>query len=394
MNKMYRLILGLSLLYIPASYADVKLNGFASIRASQANSDGGKAPFGEFKEGQISFKSESLFALQASADLTEGLSATVQLFADGADDFNLEARWAYISYQLSDNHQLNAGRLANPTFHQSEYEKVGYTHNFARLPKAVYARFDFATVEGISLNSQFDVGDGDYTLDTKLLYGSWDGEVALAAFGDIPLGLDDIMSFNATFSGDWWKVFGGAFITKMNASEFDMTTLLPAVQPGIQLAQSLGATSNDINLFTDSVIWNEKDGLYWFAGFGLDYSDWIIDFEYTAYGVKDSVDSENKNWFFAVGRRFNDFVMTIHTEKATQPTDYDFLNNVSHPVLTATGTALADNLSIQEHDGVGVTLRYDFHPSAALKVDYFSGNSTQSAIGDYQIMSIGIDLVF
>jgi hypothetical protein len=394
MKKLQLCTIGISLFYLPQSFADITLNGFASIKASQANSDGGSPPFGEFEEGEISFKSESLFALQATADLTEGLSAIIQLYAEGSNDFEVEARWAYISYQLADNHSINVGKLANPTFHQSEYEKVGYAHNYARLPKAVYTGFPFATMEGIALNSQFEIADGDYTLDTKLLYGSWDGNITISGVGNVELGIKDIMSVNATLSGDWWKIFSGAFITEMKAESLDENSYFPAIQPGIDAALSLGATQAEVTNFTNAVAWDKKDGLYWFAGFGIDYNEWLLDFEYTNYGVEDSVDAANENWYLALGRRFDSYVVTIHTEESKQPADYGFLNGINHPVLQATGQGLQNVLAADEFDGYGISLRYDFHPSAALKIDYFTGENQIATIGDYQIMSIGVDLVF
>ncbi|NMP32847.1 hypothetical protein HII17_14920 [Thalassotalea sp. M1531] len=395
MKKPYLKLLALSVLVTPYAVAEIQFNGFGSVRATYSESDNGSAPFSYLDEGDITFKGESLFALQARADLGEGLSATVQMFAEGRDDFDIEARWAYVSYQLDDTHQINAGKLANPIFHQSEYEKVGYAHNFSRLPVAVYSGFDFATMEGISLNSQFELADGDYTLDTKLSYGNWEGTVFLAAAGgDVPLGLDNIFSFNATLSGDWWKVFAGAFITEMNATGLDQGVIFPFAQPGIDLATSLGATSSDINELTSSLAWHEKDGLYWFSGFGFDYNNFIVDFEYANYAVDDAADAPNEAWYIAFGYRFGDYVVTIHTEEQTQDIEYDFLDNVQHPVLQATGRGIVDALGAVEFEGSGISLRYDFHPSAAFKLDYFSGENTRADIGDYTIVSAGIDVVF
>ena len=121
----------------------------------------------------MTFKDESLFALQARANLGDGLSATIQLMAEGVNEFEAEAKWAYLTYELNDQHSVSAGRFANPIFFQSQYEKVGFAHNYSRLPKAVYIGFDFSTIEGIALDSSFLLGD--YSLDTKLLYGNWQG---------------------------------------------------------------------------------------------------------------------------------------------------------------------------------------------------------------------------
>ncbi len=381
------------LLVAPASFADVTFNGFASIRASQANSDGGTEPFPEFTEGEISFKSESLFGLQARADLGEGLSATIQFFAEGMNDFDVEARWAYVSYQLNDNHQVSVGKFANPVFHQSEYEKVGFAHNYSRLPKAVYTGFEFATVEGITLDSNFDLND--YSLTTKLLYGAWDGNVFISAIGtDVPLGFKDLMSFNATLSGEWWKVFAGIFTAEIDGASFDQIAIAPFAAPGVSAALATGASNSDVDAFNKAIGWDSKDGTYKFAGFGIDYNDWIVDFEYTQYGVDDSTDGENDTWYLALGHRFDSWVITVHKEEFKQDTDFSFLNDVSHPILKGTGQAIQTALSAREFDGNGISLRYDFHPNAALKFDYFSGEDTRASVGDYSIMSAGIDIVF
>ena len=53
-----------------------------------------------------------------------------------------------------------------------------------------------------------------------------------------------------------------------------------------------------------------------------------------------------------------------------------------------------DALGEQEWDGMGITYRYDFHPSAALKIDYFRGENTLPTVGDYTVWSVGVDMVF
>lgn len=384
-----------AILLAPSAMAAVEFNGFGTVRATYSESDGGEAPMSFLEEGEVTFKGESLFAIQARAELAEGLSATVQLYAEGRSDFDVEARWAYISYQLNDTHQINMGKLANPIFHQSEYEKVGYAHNFSRLPFAVYSNFDFATMEGISLNSQFELADGDYTLDTKLSYGNWEGTVFIsAAGGDVPLGLDSIVSVNAALSSDWWKVFAGMFVAEMSAQAFDTNVLGAFAAPGIMAAESLGATTSDVSTFNNAIAWDGKDGVYWFTGFGIDYNNILVDFEYANYGVDDSTDATNDAYLFAVGYRFGDFVVTAHKEEQTQDIDYGYLNSVQHPVLIGTGQAISDSLGAAEFDAIGVSLRYDFHPSAAFKIDYIKGDNTRPEIGDYSIMSAGIDVIF
>lgn len=394
-NKSFR-SLGLVLVtaLLPATaLAEVTLNGFASIRGTSVSSDGGLEPFPGFEEGELSFNPESLFALQAQADLGEGLTATVQLFGEGGKDFDVEARWAYLSYQLNDRHRFSAGRFANPIFHQSEYEKVGYAHNFSRLPKAVYYDFEFSTIEGMALDSQYNIGN--YTLSTKVLFGSWSGKVFDAVTNSmVDFGLDNIISANGTFAGDWWQVFAGIFKAQIDGSGVDNTTIFPLAAGGINAARATGATAGQIDDFKSRIGFSGKDGLYWFTGFAIDRSDWLVDFEYVEYEVQETIDGANQSWYLALGRRFDNVVLTIHTEDYAQTTDYGFLDGVSHPALLATGKALNNAFAAREFDGVGLSVRYDFHPSAAFKADYFSGTDTRAAVGDYKILSFGIDLVF
>lgn len=376
------------------SYADIQLNGFASIRATSVSSDGGGEPYPNFSDGELSFKPESLFALQASADLGDKLSATVQLFADGQNDFDVEARWAYISYQLNDQHRLSAGKFVNPLFRQSEYEKVGYAHHFARLPKAVYLDFDFSTVEGVALDSQFDLGG--LTLATKLLYGNWNGETYFAVTDTfLPLGFDKIYAVNAALSGDWWTLAGGFMATTIDGAATDAGSSLFLAAPGIAAAEQAGASPADVNAFKAAIQNDGKDGEYMFAAFSADYSDWLFDIEYVDYGIQDSASAQNRGWYAAIGRRFDTVTVTLHKEDLSREQgDYAFLSGVTHPVLQATGRGLKDAFAQREFDGVGLDVRWDFHPSAALKFDYFDGSDTRPAVGDYRIVSVGIDLIF
>lgn len=393
LSKWVRFAAASLILLAPNAYAEINFNGFASIRATSLDSDTGASPFSQLRgDGDVSFKDESLFAIQATSDLGEGLSATVQLMAEGTNDFDVEARWAYLSYTLNDTHRLSAGRFANPIFYQSQYEKVGYAHNFARLPKAVYIGFNFSVIDGIALDSTFFLGD--LTLETKLLYGNWDGTVFISVTGqDETLGLKDLTSLNLALSGDWWTIFAGGFLSELDGGTLDNVYRALAA-PGIAAALQAGATQQDVENLDAALISDGKDGIYWFAGFSIDYNNFLVDFEYADYRIDDAADAPNDVWYLALGYRFGNSVITVHTEDYNQDPDYDFLGAVSHPILQATGRGIQDALGQQKFDGYGVTYRYDFHPSAALKVDYFSGEDVRPSVGDYTIWSVGVDLVF
>lgn len=337
--------------------AEVNISGFASMRATTIDSDTGASPTFRFQnaEGDISFKDESLFGLQVSADLGDGLTATAQLLAEGQNDFEVAAQWAYLNYQINDSHQLKVGRLANPLFRQSQYQDVGYAHNYGRLPISVYGDFPFDVIEGLSLDSIFFIGDN--TLETKLFYGNFD-ETS-------PVGtnvLKDEMGFNITYGSDWWQIFGGFL--------------------AVEASEGTEAT--------------EVDFTYGFAGFAVDYNNFLVELEVVTYESDDErpaitppgytgpalpvVTAGTTDAYYAsVGYRLDDVIVTLH-----------------HESLDNDGTFLPN-----EQAGSGITVRYDFHPSAALKVDYYSGDQKRGpfepavpAAGNFDALSVGVDLVF
>jgi hypothetical protein len=369
--------------------SDLNVNGFASLRGGQMIDVDGVNPNipNLYNDDNFNFKDESLFGLQVSSDLGEGLSATIQFVAQGINDFNVEARWAYLAYEINDNHTVKVGRMANPLFYQSEYELVGYTHNFARLPKSVYYGFDFSTIEGASIDSNYFLGD--YFLTTKFIYGNWEGDIDVNG-QDIASELTTALGVNASINKDWLTVFGGA-LTAEFATDTDRDVIAPLVAGGVAFS---GAEQGDIDNFFSAIGQDGKDGVYFYAGFKADYNDWLVDYEMAQYEIKDSSDAKNKSWFLALGHRFNDYTVTVVHEDFSQNVDYSPLDLVENPILQATGRAVFDSLGERNMTINSLNVRWDFHSSAALKADYFVGSDDRATVGDFSGFSVGVDFIF
>lgn len=369
--------------------ADLNVNGFGSVRGGQMLDVDGVNPLlpNLYNDDKFTFEDETLFGLQVSSDLGEGLSATVQFTAQGKNDFEVEARWAYLAYEINNNHTVKVGRMANPIFFQSEYEIVGYAHNFARLPKSVYWGFDFSTIEGVSFDSNYLLGD--YFLTTKAIYGNWDGTI-LTNNTKVESEFNTILGFNASLNRDWWTVFGGVLTAEIDG-EMDNQLINPVVAPAIGVS---GASPDETDAFLSALGQAGKDGLYIYAGFKVDHHDWLIDYEYAQYEIEDSSDAKNESWFLALGRRFGDYTVTFVHEDFKQEADYSVISDVSNPVLQATGRAVIDNLAARNMTIDSLNVRWDFHSSAALKFDYFMGSDDRVEVGDFSGFSVGVDFIF
>lgn len=378
------------------SMADIKFNGFASIKAgvlfdepSDLNGnniiDDDEMILGGLYDKDLSFKPESVFALQVSSDLGSGLSVTAQLYAEGKNDFDVKARWAYVSYDLTDEWRINAGRMVLPMFYKSESEKIGYTVTGNRLPRSVYDDFNFSVVEGVRLNNSTEIGD--WAVNSSFGYYSWQGD--WESFGiNYNSSFDKIISVSTELNYDWLTFFAGGFIVDIDFNELDEGALFPIINAS---AQSLGVSSDETAKLRDT-IGLTGDGEYYYLGAAIDYNDWLLTAEYADYGIKDTGLTFSEVYYVMAGKRFNEYTVLYTYEDFDQPVEYSSLVGFS-PTAQAIGKNLIDVLFDKKFKTQTLSLRYDFHSNAAFKVDVFR-TKLNGLSDNYDGASFGIDLVF
>lgn len=103
-------------------HAEINISGFASVNGGKVISGTGVPqydveptfladyPIVSAYTQDFSMKPESLFGLQFTGNLSEGLFATAQIVARGANDYDAKFEWAYISYELNDSLTIQAGK--------------------------------------------------------------------------------------------------------------------------------------------------------------------------------------------------------------------------------------------------------------------------------------------
>jgi len=378
------------------SFADITFNGFASIKAGvvfddvdDLNGNGlvdsDEEILGGLYDKDLSFKPESIFALQISSDLGEGLSITGQLYAEGRNDFDVEARWAYLSYELNDEWRINAGRMVLPMFYKSESEKIGYTVTGNRLPRSVYDDFNFSVVEGIRLNNSTELGD--WSVSSSFGYYSWEGD--WNAFGDdYNSKFDKIFSVSTEFNYDWLTLFAGGFITEIDLSQLSSGAVAPGISAG---ASAFGVSADETNELINT-LGLSGDGEYYYLGAAIDYNDWLLTAEYADYGIKDSGSTFIEAYYVMAGKRFNDYTVLYTYEDFDQTPEYSSLAGFT-PAAQAIGASVIDLLVEKNFKTQTLSLRYDFHSNAAFKIDVFS-TKLNGLSKSYSGLSFGIDLVY
>ena len=359
------------------AYADLTINGFASIKAGMTTGSDDSL-YGYTDE--LDFKNESLMAIQVRSDLGEKLSVTAQLMGRGNEDFDIGFEWAFLSYQLDDNTTINAGRLRAPFYKYSEYMDVGYAYDWSRVPRSVYG-LGFNNIEGMSIYRTDVIGGFDSTI--MAMIGGYNGTTGL---GDGKL--DSFMGASWELSRDWYN-FRVAYYTADASLVFanqDVNNLLAGLN-----ANGLSALASEIGF--------EKDkGTFLGIGAGIDRENLVIVAEFNRTEVDNTFFAKRDNYFVSVAYRLGSVTPYIshewerHDAKPEIYLPYQGLAGTPAAPLYFGAVATVDSQQ-READTLNVGLRYDFHPSAAFKLQYTSQKNvlTDDRAG---LLVAGVDLVF
>ncbi|GLS26312.1 porin [Marinibactrum halimedae] len=372
-----------------SALAEVRFNGFASIYAGTSTEESPEL-FG-YNDDEISFKNESLFGIQMSSDLSDGLTATAQILSRGSDDFDAEFEWAYLTYEFSENAQVSAGRFRIPFYKFSEYLDVGYAFPWARTPRDVYDT-SFSTMEGVRLN--YNQYFGDWEIAWQAVYGNQD--VVLDIDGNlVQTDFTDIMGGSVDFTWNWLSF-------RLSYSQTDVT--FDAGLEGLEPFFSDPAAFDDVLAEDDS-------GSFAGAGLFIDHNNWLLNTEIIQIDSDDSFSGDGTDAFYVmVGKRFGS-VTAMYTYSENEVTnDFDAADSVvdtfpspapERPECGATVQDFVRNCVIgqeSENSTHGIAVRYDFHPSAAITFDYtfqeYDLFMRQTDLDDVGVFSVVVDVLF
>jgi hypothetical protein len=155
-----------------------KVEGFATVGVSHSSEKWGDytldstVPKGAGLSQDWAFGNDTRLGVQATASLNEKFSSVVQVISEynAHGNYRPIVEWANLKYALSPNTYVRAGRIALPTFLNSDHRKVGYSYPWIHPPLELYRQLAITNSDGIDAMFRFDVLDGVQTI--KVLYGS------------------------------------------------------------------------------------------------------------------------------------------------------------------------------------------------------------------------------
>lgn len=374
-------------LFSASSFADIRFNGFASIvGGSTTAKDESYLNY----EDKLTFKQDSLFALQMTADMSEGLTAVGQLVARGQEGYEAGFEWAYLGYEINDQLSIKAGRIRNPAYYYSEFLEVGYAYHWLRPPNELY-QGSIKNVEGFSLNYSMYTGDIEhqfqYVRGTKENWIKDDPTVTQQRY-DLNMSVNWEMKYN-NFGLKLLAATGDLYF---NNEDLEQLGGFFAQAGFNDLVQEYIVTDGYTNRFTGAA--GNYDNGNWFA---------IIEYSELDWNGENALISDESRFFLSGGVRMND--MTYHYSVATRKNEpatfiQDMVPNVDalKALYDALGATIhSTGLDIMTHT-FGV--RYDFHPAAAFKTevsikeDSYENPYNAGAMNDATLIRFGVDMVF
>jgi len=363
--------------------AEIELSGFVSIVGGVTTSS--DEELYDYNDN-IDFAQGSLFALQASSDLGNGLGVTVQLAAEGANEWDPDFKWAYVSYDASDSLRILAGRQRVPFFMYSDFLDVSYAYGWVAPPKDLYDGAVFDTFDGLGAVYTTNFGDVDATF-----HGVYGRNLDPLKLDDVvqpaATQFNDLTGLSATLTYDWLTLRAAYFTT-------DMTINLKAFDDLAAAWQAAGQADISQNIAVE-----EDQAIFTELGFQVNLDQVIVVGEYINIQLDGTSFADEDAYYVMAGYQFDKFLVHA-TYGANEETPQDgFTSAVPFgidPGLDAlkgiTEGVVASQVSETNYVTVGV--RYDFHESAALKVEYTDYSNDLDSTLDAGLFRVALVTVF
>lgn len=319
-----------------------------------------------------SFNPDSRIGLQGVAQFDPKTSLTAQVLSTGAKNFKGQVDWLYLSRDLTDTLTVQVGRKRLPLYQYSDFAQVGYAYPWIRPPADLYG-WQIVAYNGANLLYRATLGD------VAVRANAWVGRER----DKRNRMLDQL--YNGTQVEETWKKIGGAYVD-FNFDNYSIrATFMRNTVDRWETVRSTGVRSN-----TKPNVKQQFFGLAFNAD--LD-NNVVVRSEINRFvrpKVPDSTYGSVKDTYsaalFGVGYRFDNVLPMLTYSKFKET----YQNYPSYN---------------ERHHTVTASVRWDFQPNMALKVqyDHFTDDSGNEVAAPYELpkftgnakaIAVALDIVF
>lgn len=202
----------------------VTFGGFGSLGVSHSSMHLGdytldsSIPKGAGLSDDWSATNDTRIAGHLAAQLTPKVSAVLQVDSEyhTGNSYEPEVEFANVKYAFTPNAYIRVGRIAVPTFLDSDNRDVGYTYAWVHPPLELYRQLSIAHSDGVDAMYRVDLGESVSTIKAVIY-----GENTLER------------STSKSTSKDIWGIF--------DTSEYGPTTIHVGYQERLSASQNLQA---------------------------------------------------------------------------------------------------------------------------------------------------------
>jgi len=338
--------------------ADIRLNGFASVGGGMVVDSGisrnhitgaeneatytADAPTSGVYGEDFSFRPDTNYGLQLTANMGNGLGVTGQITGNGGEDFDAVVSWAYLSYKFNENYSVNIGRQRLPNFYYSDFIDVGYTYHWIRPPNTL-VNTDGDSFEGFKFRANWPVGSWDVA--SEIYYGSESLSVVIET-GTTTVNVHDIVGVTLKASNDWFSL-------RYTGRTLDV--VLP--DNPLSIAFQEATEDNPLGVDFHGIAANVNVGSVFAVA---EWTTSLPDYNLYSFAEYSGV-GDQTGWYISAGARFGS--LTPHITYGEKETDY-----VGLPVLGP--LAGGESHYTRSSNTLTVGLRWDFRPSVSFKIEY------------------------
>lgn len=343
---------------------DLQINGFLNITAGVIDNEKIiDSPAAPGYDTTVGFDSQTLGGLQISKKVNDNTSATIQLMSRGKQDYQTEAAWAYVTYDLSDNTSIRFGRLRTPFFQYSDFLEVGYAYNWITPPGIVYRLDTMSALNGVDMTHQFTLGamDGSFQLYTGRFKDDFDLDGETYEM-ELRSGVGAVLNLNAGNFGTRMSYHQAGFYI----NGLDATGTERALDRLFGLAQSFGLDTSNIEPQGQTATFFQGS-LFW------DNGSTSLVAEYTGLRHDSDLLNDDDAWMVSAAQRFGDF--TTHLTYA-----------YAEDKIKSGAIGTAQKFSEAQDSSITLGLRYDYSSSVAFKTEahYITAKSSASRLAELE----------
>ena len=402
------LLTGLAVGVVPIAKAEVELswNGFGTFAGGyhdDASINGlPGAQYNGYDRGS-SYDVDSKLGLQGTVQITESVSATTQIVTLGIEDYEPDVDWAYLAWDLSPEFRIRVGRLQAPAYRYSDYIRIGYAYPWIRPPVEVYSRDLLFFSEVDAVNLLYERYLDDWSIGIEAYYGNSSGDAEVIRNQTVDYKIRDDVGISLSGERDWFN-FRVAY-RRLPHTMIGDTSLVQPLYAGLR---SVAAFFPQVAAVADELSTDDIEVEFFSIALGVDYQNWLFDFEYIDVPVERSIAVDEQSWYALFGRRIDAYTFHYTYAERLRENSHDFSLPIraqanliagSNPIVAgqlnelADGVDLAVSRAVTDHFSHTIGIRYDFDTTVAIKTEYQRIRDKNNNLSS-NLISFAVDFYF